>query len=51
MPLKYTTHEGKPAVKWGKSGKPYTYKRGSSRSIKRAKRRAMRQARAIKANS
>jgi hypothetical protein len=51
MPLRYTTYKGKAAVKWGESGKPYTYKKGSKSSIRRAKKRALRQARAIKANS
>lgn len=51
MPIKYTTYKGKPAVKWGDEGKPYTYRRGKKRSLKRAKRRAKRQGRAIKANS
>lgn len=51
MPLKYTTHKGKPAVKWGDSGKPYTYKRGNKRSLKRAKKKAYKQMRAIKSNN
>lgn len=50
MPLKYTTYKGKPAVKWGKSGKPYRYTRGNKSSLTRAKNKAMKQARAIKAN-
>jgi len=50
MPIKHTTYKGKPAVKWGNAGKPYTYKRGNKGSLNRAKKKVLRQARAIKAN-
>lgn len=51
MPLKHTTKDGQPAVKWGNRGKAYKYVKGNKASLSRAKRKATRQARAIKANS
>ncbi len=50
MPLKYTRSKGKPAIKWGDKGKPYTYKAGSKSSREQAKEKALRQMKAIKAN-
>ena len=50
MPIKYTTYKGKPAVKWGQTGKPYIYKKRNKKSLARAKKKVLRQARAIKAN-
>lgn len=50
MPLIYTTKDGKPAVKWGKNGKAYTYRKGDKGGLERAKSKAYKQMRAIKAN-
>lgn len=50
MPLMRCTKNGKPAYKWGESGKPYTYTPGNEASRERAKNKAIRQGRAIKAN-
>lgn len=48
MPVKKTTKDGKPAYKWGKSGKPYTYTPGNKASRERAKNLAAKQGCAIK---
>lgn len=48
MPVQKTTKDGKPAYKWGKSGKPYTYTPGNKTSRERAKKLAVKQGRAIK---
>jgi len=50
MPLKKCTSGGKPGWKWGDNGKCYTYNEGDARSEKNAKRRAIRQGKAIKVN-
>ncbi len=51
MPVKRTTKNGKPAYKWGDSGKAYTYTAGDKSSRTRAKNKALKQGRAIKSNS
>jgi hypothetical protein len=50
MPVKRTTSGGKPAYKWGDSGKPFTYEAGNAQSRGQAKAAAERQGRAIRAN-
>lgn len=47
MPLKRCTQNGRPGFKWSKRGKCYTYKPGNARSRLAARRKALRQARAI----
>lgn len=41
-------HNGKPAYRWGKEGKPFTYTAGDKPSREKAKRRAEAQGRNIK---
>lgn len=48
MSVQKTTKDEKPAYKFGKSGKAYTYKAGDKASRERAKARALKQGRAIK---
>lgn len=50
MPLKQTTKDGKPAYKWGDSGKAYTYNPKDEKSRKRAKDKAISQGRIMEAN-
>ncbi len=50
MPLMKCTENGKPGYKWGESGKCYTYTPGNEISRNNAKEKALKQARAIKAN-
>lgn len=47
MPIKRTTVGGKPAYKYGDSGKAYTYTAGDERSRKAAKAKAAKQGRAM----
>jgi len=47
MPVRRTTHNGKPAYQYGESGKKYTYTPGNESSRKRAKQRAHQQGAAI----
>jgi hypothetical protein len=47
MPVHRTTKNGKPAYKWGKSGKAYTYTAGNEASRKRAKQKAIDQGVAV----
>jgi hypothetical protein len=49
MPIKPCKIDGKPGYKWGDNGKCYLYKTGDDNSKKRAKEKALKQARAIKA--
>lgn len=48
MPIKQCRREGKPGYKWGDEGKCYTYSSGDEASRKRARKKALAQARAIK---
>lgn len=50
MPVKACSKNGKPGYKYGDSGTCYTYTAGSEFSRKKAKAKAARQGRAIKAN-
>jgi len=47
MPLVRTTVSGKPAYKYGTTGKAYPYKSGNAASREAAKKKAIRQALAI----
>ena len=47
MPLMRTTVNGKPAYKYGATGKAYPYKVGNSASRETAKKKAIKQALAI----
>jgi len=47
MPLMRTTVNGKPAYKYGATGKPYPYKAGSAASREAAKKKAIQQALAV----
>ncbi len=47
MPLVRTTVGGKPAYKYGATGKAYPYKAGNAASRETAKKKAIRQALAI----
>ena len=47
MPLQRTTVNGKPAYKYGATGKAYPYKAGNSASREAAKKKAITQALAI----
>ena len=40
MPVRRTTHKGKPGFQWGSSGKVYTYTQGNAEEEQEAKRRA-----------
>ncbi len=51
MPIHRTTKNGKPAYQYGTRGAKYTYKSGSKSSRDAAKRKALRQALAIKART
>lgn len=48
MPIKKCSSKGKPGYKYGDSGKCYTYTAGNQTSRKKAKSKALKQARAIK---
>ena len=50
MPVRRTTHKGKPGFQWGSSGKVYTYTQGNAEQEREAKRRAELQGRAIEAS-
>ena len=50
MPVRSCTINGKPGFKWGRQGKCYPYNAASIQSRNRAKAKAARQGRAIKAN-
>ena len=50
MPVKRTTKDGKPAYRWGDSGKAYTYTPGDKSSRERAKRKAEKQGQAAYAS-
>jgi len=50
MPVMRCQKNGKPGFKWGKNGKCYTYTPGDAASRERAKKKALAQGRAIKAN-
>ena len=50
MPVKKCTKGNKPGYKWGDEGKCYTYEEGNEESRKRARKMAIAQGRAIKAN-
>lgn len=50
MPVKRTTKGGRPAFKWGTTGKAYTYTPGNKKSRQAARARAERQGRAIEAS-
>jgi hypothetical protein len=50
MPVKRTTKNGKPAYRWGDSGKAYTYTAGNKSSRERAKSKAREQGRAARAS-
>ncbi len=47
MPLQRCEHEGKPAWRWGESGKAYTYEPGNEESERRARKQAISQGLAI----
>ena len=47
MPVKKTTVSGRPAYKWGDSGKAYPYTPGDKASAKRAKQKAIDQGLAV----
>ena len=47
MPLQRTTVNGKPAYKYGATGKAYAYKAGNAASREAAKKKAIKQALAI----
>lgn len=49
MPVRRTTKNGKPAYKYGTSGKAYSYQPGNPQSRGAAKGRAKKQAQAINA--
>lgn len=49
MPIERTTKKGKPCYRWGQSGKCYPYTPGNKRSRERAKKKALKQGRAIAA--
>ena len=51
MPVHSCSEGGKPGFKWGSKGKCYTYNPNSAESRKSAKNKAIRQGRAIKAQS
>ena len=47
MPVKRTTKNGKPAYRYGDSGTKYPYTSGNESGLKRAKKKATDQGRAI----
>lgn len=47
MPVQRTTKDGKPAFKYGKEGKAYTYNPNDEDSRERAKAKAIKQGQAI----
>lgn len=47
MPIQRTTKDGKPAYKYGKEGKPYTYEPNNEESRKRAYNKAKKQGQVI----
>lgn len=49
MPVKRTTSGGRPAFKWGDSGRAYTYTPGDAVSRDRARSQAEAQGRAVAA--
>lgn len=50
MPVRSCTINGKPGYKWGSQGKCYPYNAANTQSRNRAKAKAAKQGRAIKAN-
>lgn len=48
MPIERTTKNGRPAFRFGKTGKAYPYTAGDKASRERAKAKAAKQGRAIK---
>lgn len=40
MSIRFTIHNGKPAIQWGEKGKKFTYKRKDPQSLVNAKMRA-----------
>lgn len=50
MPIKRTTVNGKPAFKWGESGKAYPYDPNNATSRKKAKEKALSQGKSININ-
>jgi len=51
MPLQRTTVNGKPAYKYGATGRAYSYKAGNAASREAAKKKAIKQALAIQYRS
>ena len=47
MPIRRVTVGGKPAYRWGETGKPYTYTPGNKASAEAAKKRAIAQGLAV----
>lgn len=47
MPIRRTTVKGKPAYQWGTHGKKYPYSPGNKASREQAKKKALKQGRAI----
>lgn len=50
MPVQRCTINGKPGFRWGSSGKCYGYTAGNSASRNRARNKAERQGRAVRAS-
>jgi len=50
MPVKRCSKNGKPGYKWGDSGVCYTYTSGNKNSRERAKKKALKQGRAVEAS-
>jgi len=50
MPLQRCQKNGRPAFRWGKTGKCYAYRESDPASRRAARERALRQARAIEAS-
>jgi hypothetical protein len=51
MPLKQCREKSKPGFKWGDRGKCYTYTPGNKQGMLRARRKALKQGRAMHASS
>lgn len=49
MPVERCQKDGKPGFRWGKEGECYTYTPGNEQSWLAARRKALKQGRAIKA--
>jgi hypothetical protein len=47
MPIRRVTVGGKPAYRWGETGKPYIYMPGNKSSAEAAKKRAIAQGLAV----